>query len=196
MIQQPDHRAADTKQGNSMYKHQNTNTNKTCHRHNKQSYTQTDTECCASAALKLCKQVFSVSFIVNILQCAELQKVCGPMHLTIVFSGIGQLQTVSHAGTVLDPLEVVVPAANIGHHVEAHESVTEKHLNLLIMRRQVASWVAAVLVLPAPLISPRGELVSSEGAAARGKTACNDNAALTIPALVALQHLGMCCHVL
>ena len=69
--------------------------------------------------------------------------------------------------------------------------VTEQHLNLLIVRRQVAGRIAAVLVLPAPLISRRGQLVGCQGTAARCKAASDDNASLTIPALVALQHLGM-----
>ena len=64
------------------------------------------------------------------------------------------------------------------------------------MRRQVASWVAAVLVLPAPLVASRGELVGSEGAAARREAAGDDNASLAVPALVALQHLGMHGHIL
>ena len=194
-LQQLEHHAADSKQGNSMYTQLNKNTNEACHRHITKSYNQTDTEC-VTAALNLRKQVFSVSFIVNIFQSAELQKVCGPMHFTVVLPGVGQLEAVSHARAVLDSLEIVVPAANIGHHVEAHESVTEKHLNLLIVGGQVASWVAAVFVLPAPLVPPRSQLVRSQSAAARSETACDDNAALSIPALVALKHLGMSCHIL
>jgi len=59
------------------------------------------------------------------------------------------------------------------------------------VRRQVASWVAAVLILPAPLIARGSELVGSESAAARGEAAGDHNTPLAVPALVALQHLGM-----
>ena len=69
--------------------------------------------------------------------------------------------------------------------------VTEQHLNFLIMRRQVAGRIAAVLVLPAPLIPRRGQLVGCQCTAARCEAASDDNASFTIPALVALQHLGM-----
>ena len=79
---------------------------------------------------------------------------------------------------------------------KARSPVTQQHLNLLIMRRQVASWIAAVLILSAPLIASRGELVGSERAAARRKTAGDHNATLPVPALVALQHLGMHGHIL
>ena len=64
------------------------------------------------------------------------------------------------------------------------------------MRRQVASGIAAVLILSAPLIASRGELVGSQGAAARRETAGDDNAPFPVPALVALQHLGMHGHIL
>ena len=147
-------------------------------------------------ASTLRKQVLPVCFIIDILQCTELQEVRWSVHFTVVLPWVSQLQTVSHAWAVLDALEIVVPAANIWHHVEAHEPVTEQHLHLLIVRRQVACWVAAVLVLPAPLIPSWGELVGCQGAATWSEAACDDDAALSIPALVALQHLGMCCHIL
>lgn len=70
------------------------------------------------------EQVLSVSFIVNIFQCTELQEVRGPVHLAVVLLGVGQLQSIFHALTVLDTLEVVVPAAHIWHHVKAHEPVS------------------------------------------------------------------------
>ena len=74
--------------------------------------------------------------------------------------------------------------------------IAEQHLDLLIMRRQVASWIAAVLVLPTPLVAPGCELVSCEGATAWCETAGDDYAALPIPALVALQHLSVHSHIL
>jgi len=70
------------------------------------------------------EQVLSVSFIVNIFQCTELQEVRGPVHLAVVLLGVSQLQPIFHALTVLDTLEVVVPAAHIWHHVEAHEPIS------------------------------------------------------------------------
>ena len=54
------------------------------------------------------------------------------------------------------------------------------------MGRQVASWIAAVLILPAPFIAARRELVGSQGAAAWCETAGDHNAPFAIPALVAL----------
>ena len=74
--------------------------------------------------------------------------------------------------------------------------VTEQHLDLLIVGRQVPRGVAAVFILPAPLIPGGSELVGSQSAAARREAAGDHNAPLPVPALVALQHLGMHCHVL
>lgn len=74
--------------------------------------------------------------------------------------------------------------------------VTEQHLDLLIVGRQVPRGVAAVFILPAPLVPRGSELVGSQGAAARREAAGDHNAPLPIPALVALQHFGMHCHIL
>jgi len=43
------------------------------------------------------------------------------MNLMVVRVGVGQLDAVRHALVEPDALEVVVPAAHVRHHVEAHE---------------------------------------------------------------------------
>jgi len=85
------------------------------------------------------KQVLSVSFIVNIFQCTELQEVRGPVHLAVVLLGVGQLQPILHALTVLDTLEVVVPTAHIWHHVEAHEPVSRDNSHTSDMEASAAA---------------------------------------------------------
>lgn len=54
------------------------------------------------------------------------------MDFAVVFLGVGQLQAILHAWAVLHTLEVVVPAANIRHHVEAHEPTRSADLNLFV----------------------------------------------------------------
>jgi len=85
------------------------------------------------------KQVLSVSFIVNIFQCTELQEVRGPVHLAVVLLGVGQLQPILHALTVLDTLEVVVPTAHIWHHIEAHEPVSRDNSHTSDMEASAAA---------------------------------------------------------
>lgn len=64
--------------------------------------------------------------------------------------------------------------------------VTQQHLNLLIMGRQVASRIAAVLILPAPFVATGCKLVGRQGAAAWRETTGDHDTPFTVPALVAL----------
>lgn len=51
-------------------------------------------------------------------------------------------------------LEVVVPGASVGHHVEAHEAVRQQQLHLLVVVGRVPHWVGCiVLVGSAPLVA-------------------------------------------
>lgn len=52
------------------------------------------------------------------------------MNFAVVLLGVGQFQPILHAWTVLDTLEVVVPATNIWNHVEAHESAHQAGLRV------------------------------------------------------------------
>lgn len=75
--------------------------------------------------------------------------------------------------------------------------VAEEHLDLLIVGGEVTLGVGAgILVLSAPLVPRRRQLVGRQRAGARSEGAGDDHAALAIPALVGLQHLGMRCHIL
>lgn len=67
------------------------------------------------------ERVFSVNIMLCVFQLRKLQKVRGPVNLVIKFARVGKLEPILHSGGVLHPLEVVVPAAHIWHHVEAHE---------------------------------------------------------------------------
>ena len=57
----------------------------------------------------------------SILKRAEVQEMRWPMNFMVVLLGISQAQSILHCRSVLDALEVVVPAADIRHHVEAHK---------------------------------------------------------------------------
>lgn len=59
------------------------------------------------------------------------------MNFAVVLLGVGQLQTILHGWAVLDTLEVVVPAANIWNHVEAHESAPQRHLSVNVSLQSV-----------------------------------------------------------
>ena len=64
----------------------------------------------------------------------------------------GRLHTLTH--------EVVVPRRLSGRHEKAEETIGQKHLHLLVVRRQVAfRIVASVLVLTTPLVATRRQLV-------------------------------------
>lgn len=60
------------------------------------------------------------------------------MNFAVVLLGIGQFQTILHAGTVLNTLEVVVPATNIWNHVEAHESAHHARLSVKVSLQSVS----------------------------------------------------------
>jgi hypothetical protein len=46
------------------------------------------------------------------------------------------------------------------YHIEPKETVTKKHLDLLIMSRQIAMWVATiVLVAASPLVATWCQLI-------------------------------------
>lgn len=70
--------------------------------------------------------------------------------------------------------------------------VAQQHLHFLVVRRLVACGVLPrVLCLASPLVASRRELVGRQGARAWREGAGDDHAPLTVPALVALQHLGV-----
>lgn len=72
--------------------------------------------------------------------------------------------------------KVVVPGHLTRNHEEAQEAVREQHLHPLVVGRQVAFGVVAlVCVLPAPLIAAGGELVRGERAGARGEAGRTQN---------------------
>ena len=54
------------------------------------------------------------------------------MDFAVVLLGVGQLQAVLHAWAVLHTLEVVVPAANIRHHIEAHEPTQSADFSVFV----------------------------------------------------------------
>mmetsp|Transcript_13958 Transcript_13958/g.40458 ORF Transcript_13958/g.40458 Transcript_13958/m.40458 type:complete len:470 (-) Transcript_13958:5660-7069(-) len=93
--------------------------------------------------------------------------------------------------------EVVVPAPCVRRHEEAHEAVRQQQLHLLVVVGRVALRVGRVVFIGAPpLVAARRQLVRREAAGTRREAACGDNAALAVPRLVALEHLGVRRHVL
>lgn len=74
------------------------------------------------------------------------------------------------------------------YHVEPKETVTQKHLDLLVVCREIAMRVAScILVHSSPFITRRSELICSERAGTRSEAACQYNALLPIPLLVVLK---------
>ena len=66
--------------------------------------------------------------------------------------------------------EVVVPGDLARNHEEAQEAVREQHLDPLIVGRQVALGVVALVrVLSAPLVSAGRQLVGGQRARARSE---------------------------
>lgn len=59
--------------------------------------------------------------------------------------------------------KIVVPGHLIGHHEEAKEAIRQQHLHPFIVRWQITLRVVALIcVLPAPLVSARSQLISSQ----------------------------------
>ena len=59
--------------------------------------------------------------------------------------------------------EVVVPGPLGRNHEEPEEAVREKHLDLLVVGREVAVWVvASVPVVASPLVAGWGQFVGSQ----------------------------------
>ena len=78
--------------------------------------------------------------------------------------------THTHTNTLLTH-KVVVPGALGGDHEEPKEPVRQKHLDLLIVRGQVAVGVVPrVLIISAPLKPQWGQFVGRQGAGPRSKT--------------------------
>lgn len=78
------------------------------------------------------------------------------------------------------------------YHIEPKEAVTQKHLDLLIMSREVSMRVApVVLVAASPLVTAWCQLICSQRARSWREAACQNDALLTIPLFVALQNLCM-----
>mmetsp|Transcript_62206 Transcript_62206/g.196851 ORF Transcript_62206/g.196851 Transcript_62206/m.196851 type:complete len:1067 (-) Transcript_62206:4174-7374(-) len=149
-------------------------------------------------ATSSCEEVLAVRLdgIVP-LELRKLEEVGGAVDLVVILARVGELDVVLHARAVLDPHEVVVPAARLGNHVEAHEAVREEHLHLLVVRWEVAVRVGArVPVGPPPLVPARRELVRREATAPRGEARRDDDALLPVPVLVPLEDLGVHRHVL
>ena len=66
--------------------------------------------------------------------------------------------------------EVVIPGSLCRDHEEAKEPIREEHLDLLVVRGQVpVGIVARVLVVSAPLVTGRGQLVRRQRARARSE---------------------------
>lgn len=71
--------------------------------------------------------------------------------------------------------EVVVPGALRWHHEEAKEAVRQQHLHPLVVGRQVALGVVALVrVLPAPLVAAGSQLVGRQRAGAGGEAAAQE----------------------
>lgn len=69
----------------------------------------------------LAEGVLSVGLRLHLLQGAEIQEVVGSVGLMVEGVWVGQLDAVCHPLVEPDTLEIVVPAAHVRHHVEAHE---------------------------------------------------------------------------
>ena len=94
------------------------------------------------------------------------------MHFVVELERVGQLQLVLHVDVMAHAHEVVVPGALQRRHEEAEEAVTQQHLHLLVVRRQVAFRVVSrVFVLATPVEATRRQLVSSERTRARSEAA-------------------------
>ena len=101
---------------------------------------------------------------------AEVKEMSGPVCLIVEVLGVVEDERVPHVAGEVDAVEVVVPDASLGDHVEAQEFVTQDHLHPLIQRGAVARGVrASNPVLPGPIDARLRHPVERERAGAGGE---------------------------
>mmetsp|Transcript_3880 Transcript_3880/g.8479 ORF Transcript_3880/g.8479 Transcript_3880/m.8479 type:complete len:202 (+) Transcript_3880:644-1249(+) len=124
----------------------------------------------------------------RVLERCEVEEMGWAVQLVVKLLGVSELELVLHRRRVSHTHEVVVPYIVVWYHEESKEMVREEHLNLLIVRRQVAVRVGArVAVLPAPFVATGGEFVGGQRDGSRREGAREHDRALAVPRLV-LRH--------
>merc|ERR1712127_224032 len=102
----------------------------------------------------LTEHIFSVRPYIrlSLLDRGKVQEVTGSVDLVVELLGVRECELVAHVRVVSHPHEVIVPGSLSGHHEEPEEAIREQHLDLLVVRGQVALRVVALVsVGPAPL---------------------------------------------
>ena len=85
------------------------------------------------------------------------------MNLMVKFFGICQGHFVLHRRFMSDTHEIVIPGSLAWHHKEPQKSITQKHLNFLVMAWQVPlGIVTLVRVILAPFKTRGRQLVSRQ----------------------------------
>mmetsp|Transcript_31891 Transcript_31891/g.87333 ORF Transcript_31891/g.87333 Transcript_31891/m.87333 type:complete len:766 (-) Transcript_31891:1916-4213(-) len=121
----------------------------------------------------------------RVLDRGKVEEVGGAVALVVKVARVGELEVVRHGRRVAHAHKIVVPDVVVGHHEEAKEVVGQQHLDLLVVRRQVAVRVGArVAVLPAPLVARGRELVRGQRDGAGRERGGDDDGALAVPRLV------------
>ena len=123
----------------------------------------------------------------HLLQTGEVEKMCWTVGLVVELHWICQLELIVHVGRMTHTCtqsssqahtvqhytlthEVIVPGALGRDHEESQEPVGEQHLDLLIVRGEVAvRIVPCILVVATPFIAQRSQLVGSERAGTWGE---------------------------
>ena len=119
------------------------------------------------------------------------------VHFVIEILRVGQLQLVLDLVVKSHAHEVIVPRALSGHHEKAQEAIGEQHLHFLVVRRQIALGVVALVrVLLAPLEARRRELVGRERDGAGRERTRDDYGLLAVPRHVVRHDFGVDAHVL
>ena len=120
------------------------------------------------------EQVLSVGAVevCLLLDAGKVQEMRRPVNLVVKLLRVGQREVVLHGGLVPHAHEVVVPGPLRRDHEEAEESVGQEHLDFLVVARQVALRVVALVgVVLAPLEAAGGQFVGRQRTRSGGEGA-------------------------
>ena len=145
------------------------------------------------------KHVFSVSSIPirAFFQRGEIQEMRRSMHFVVKLLGIRQSHLVFHRRLMSHAHEIVIPGTLARYHKKSQKSVTQKHLNFLVMAWQVPLGIVPfVRVILAPLESRGGQFVSSKRAGTGGKRTGNNDGLFSVPSAMFRHDFGVSANIL
>jgi len=115
----------------------------------------------------LFKEIFLINDIsfFSIISSSEFDEMGGSVDFIVEVLGVSQNQTVLGSRNESQTNKVIVPDVIIRNHEEAHKSVSQEHLDLLIVIVAESGWIGTgILVVLTPFVTLLGNLVGCQRA--------------------------------